>query len=47
LGLDISPKFVEASQVRHPNSRFMCADVLAEEMLLPAVDYIVMKWCFH
>ncbi len=47
IGLDISPKFVELSRAKFPNTQFWCADVLtANENELPSCDYAVMNGVF-
>lgn len=42
-GVDASPKFIELSRCKFPNNAFYCADVLAEPVELPEVDYVVMN----
>jgi SAM-dependent methyltransferase len=43
LGVDASPRFVELSRRKFPAVTFYCADVLADDVALPAVDYVVMN----
>jgi Methyltransferase domain len=43
LGVDASPRFVDLSRRKFPNATFYCADVLADDVALPAVDYVVMN----
>jgi SAM-dependent methyltransferase len=43
LGVDASPRFVELSRRKFPNTTFYCADLLADEVELPKVDYVVMN----
>lgn len=42
-GVDASPRFVELSQRKFPGVEFQCKDVLAEQVELPEVDYVVMN----
>ena len=41
VGVDASPKFVELARRKYPATTFHCLDVLASEISLPEVDYIV------
>jgi len=43
LGVDASPRFVELSRRKFPNTIFYCTDVLAGDSELPEVDYVVMN----
>jgi SAM-dependent methyltransferase len=43
LGVDASPKFVELSRRKFPNTTFYCTDVLGDHAELPDVDYVVMN----
>jgi|SRR4051812_34234345 hypothetical protein len=43
LGVDASSRFVELSRRKFPNATFYCADVLADDVVLPTVDYVVMN----
>jgi SAM-dependent methyltransferase len=45
-GLDISEKFIAVCKTKHPNAVFFCGDILANDMVLPSVDYIVMNGVF-
>jgi SAM-dependent methyltransferase len=45
-GLDISPRFVEVARRKHPENRYWCMDVLADDSELPAFDYVVMNGVF-
>ncbi|MFI5205548.1 MAG: class I SAM-dependent methyltransferase, partial [Candidatus Paceibacterales bacterium] len=45
-GLDISPKFVEASKAKFPGTGFYCVDILKTPDELPRFDYIVMNGVF-
>ncbi len=46
IGLDISNKFIDVCKEKHPSTTFYCADILANEPVLPRVDYIVMNGVF-
>jgi SAM-dependent methyltransferase len=45
-GLDISPKFVQASKAKFPDTSFFCVDILKNSDQLPRFDYIVMNGVF-
>jgi len=45
-GLDISEKFINLCKKKHPITPFFCTDILADETVLPEVDYIVMNGVF-
>jgi len=45
-GLDISEKFINASQLKFPKIDFYCMDVLKNENKLPVFDYVVMNGVF-
>lgn len=45
-GLDLSPRFVELSQRKHPGNRYWCADILDDGVELPRFDYVVMNGVF-
>jgi len=45
-GLDISPLFIDTCRRKYPGIDFDCADVLADESLMPAADYVVMNGVF-
>jgi SAM-dependent methyltransferase len=45
-GLDISPKFVEASRAKFPHNNFYCLDILKNGNGLPAFDYVIMNGVF-
>lgn len=45
-GLDLSPKFIEASRKKYPHLNFYCLDALKSPESLPAFDYIVMNGVF-
>jgi SAM-dependent methyltransferase len=45
-GLDLSPRFVDLSRRKHPGNRYWCADILTDEVDLPAFDYVVMNGVF-
>lgn len=46
LGVDASPRFIEVSRRKFPEIEFLCADVLAEAVALPEVDYVVLNGVF-
>lgn len=45
-GLDLSQKHVALCHRKFPEVSFVCGDVLAEGMVLPAYDYVVMNGVF-
>jgi SAM-dependent methyltransferase len=45
-GLDLSPKFIDLCQKKHPEVTFYCIDMLKESEKLPAFDYIILNGVF-
>lgn len=45
-GLDISQKFIDVAQKKHPNNSFYCIDVLDKNTTILDFDYIVMNGVF-
>lgn len=45
-GLDISQKFVDVAQKKHPTNSFYCADILDSNATIHNFDYIVMNGIF-
>ena len=45
-GLDISKVFIEYCRTKHPNKKFIAADILSEPNKLPSCDYIIMNGLF-
>jgi SAM-dependent methyltransferase len=46
-GLDISPRFVEAARMRHPEAQFLQMDVLESDAELPEYDYVILNGIFN
>jgi SAM-dependent methyltransferase len=46
IGLDASAKFIDLSRRKFPEVEFLCADVMAEELTVQDVDYVVMNGVF-
>jgi SAM-dependent methyltransferase len=47
VGLDISPKYLEAARARHPQHEFILMDVLDNDEPLPVFDYVVLNGVFN
>jgi len=45
-GLDISQKFACSARALHPDTEFLCYDVLESHMRLPSFDYVIMNGVF-
>jgi len=45
-GLDLSSKFIQLSQSKHPRVPYYCLDILEEPATLPIFDYIVLNGVF-
>jgi|14BtaG_2_1085337.scaffolds.fasta_scaffold15920_3 SAM-dependent methyltransferase len=45
IGLDISPKFIEASKCRHPDTQFYCVDIL-KDTFSEEFDYAICNGTF-
>lgn len=45
-GLDMSEKFINLCKKKYPNTPFYCVDILANNPVVPDVDYIVMNGVF-
>lgn len=43
VGVDASTRFVDLCRIKFPSTDFYCADILADDVELPEVDYIVMN----
>ena len=46
-GLDLSPRYVEAARVRHPDADLIAVDILDRDAALPDYDYVVMNGVFN
>jgi SAM-dependent methyltransferase len=47
VGLDISPKYLDAARARHPKREFVLMDVLESDEALPVFDYVVLNGVFN
>lgn len=45
-GLDISQKFIDVSQKKHPNNSFYCLDIFESENSIDNFDYVIMNGVF-
>lgn len=47
VGVDISPKIVEMAREKHPQARFICADICDNSVSLPRCDYVLTNGMFN
>ena len=47
VGLDISPRYLDAARVKHPQHEFLLMDVLSADDTLPVFDYVILNGVFN